>query len=57
VDALRMPPTLARPVIHACAFTITGLPISSAMARAYSGVAATRPWGTVTLNCLRKALP
>ena len=45
------PPALPRPPVLTCAFTITGLPISSAMALASSAVSVTRPGVEGTL-CL-----
>ena len=43
VAAYFTPPALPRPPVLTCAFTITGLPISSAIALAPSAVSVTRP--------------
>ena len=51
VAAYFTPPALPRPPTLTCAFTITGLPISSAIAFASSAVVVTRP-GVVGTLCL-----
>src|SRR6476620_10525834 len=51
VAAYFTPPALPRPPAFTCALTMTGLPISSAMALAPSAVSVTRP-GVVGTLCL-----